>query len=135
MNTVDLQRRLIALGFLPKDEDDGQFGAKTRAAVDAFQRAKGQLVDGQVGPKTLAALAIGPTSTFAPPAAILPRIEEARRNLGLRETKGQRTRPPSSACSSCSRRRCAMMRTPGAVALPDRALQPRCRNGDLDARR
>lgn len=35
---------------------DSKYGAKTEAAVRAFQRAKGLSVDGQVGPKTLALL-------------------------------------------------------------------------------
>jgi len=39
-------------GLMP----DGLFGAKTDAAVRAFQRTKGLTVDGIVGPKTWAAL-------------------------------------------------------------------------------
>ena len=35
---------------------DSKYGAKTEAAVRAFQRAKGLSADGQVGPKTLALL-------------------------------------------------------------------------------
>ncbi len=37
---------------------DGIFGAKTEAAVKAFQKAKKLSVDGQVGPKTWAAIII-----------------------------------------------------------------------------
>lgn len=37
---------------------DGKFGPKTTAAVAAFQRLKGLVVDGDVGPKTARALEI-----------------------------------------------------------------------------
>lgn len=50
-----LQARLKQLGFsnlLP----DGKFGAKTKAALIAFQKSKGLTADGVAGPKTLAAL-------------------------------------------------------------------------------
>jgi peptidoglycan hydrolase-like protein with peptidoglycan-binding domain len=46
-----LQRMLIARGFDP-GEIDGRFGAKTKAAVNAFQSDHGLDVDGIVGPKT-----------------------------------------------------------------------------------
>jgi cell wall-associated NlpC family hydrolase len=46
-----LQQQLKAAGFNPGGVD-GVFGSKTRAAVLAFQRAKGLGVDGKVGPNT-----------------------------------------------------------------------------------
>lgn len=46
-----LQQKLAAAGFNPGGVD-GVFGKKTRAAVVAYQRAKGLGVDGVVGPKT-----------------------------------------------------------------------------------
>lgn len=51
----DLQQRLKDAGFDP-GPIDGQFGAQTRAAVLAYQKAKGIQVDGIVGPQTKAAL-------------------------------------------------------------------------------
>lgn len=52
-----LQRLLIAKGYdLGTSQDDGDFGAKTRAAVIDFQRKNGLTVDGIVGEKTWAAL-------------------------------------------------------------------------------
>ena len=51
-----LQRALERAGFSP-GTPDGVFGARTEAAVRAFQRANGLQADGIVGPRTRAALA------------------------------------------------------------------------------
>ena len=52
-----VQEALIALGYdLGSYGADGKFGAKTEAAVKAFQRANGLNPDGVVGPLTYTAL-------------------------------------------------------------------------------
>lgn len=77
----DLQARLNALGA--KLKLDGIFGPKTRAAVEAFQKAHGLKVDGLVGPLTTAALRgkhpAGKGHGVKPPAA-KPAVHAAHRS-------------------------------------------------------
>jgi hypothetical protein len=47
-----IQKRLYELGFLPKEEIDGDFGEKTLKAVKAFQTTQQIEVDGLVGDTT-----------------------------------------------------------------------------------
>lgn len=56
MNVKEIQLALIARGYAPGDPD-GYIGPLTIKAIEAFQRDSGLLVDGDLGPKTLAALA------------------------------------------------------------------------------
>lgn len=52
-----LQQALVDLGFpLPKFGVDGIFGDETEAAVKDYQKARGLVQDGIVGPKTISAI-------------------------------------------------------------------------------
>lgn len=57
-NVKAVQRKLNLLDLLPLNEIDGIFGAKTQAAVKAFQLKSGLSVDGLVGPLTRAKLGV-----------------------------------------------------------------------------
>ena len=67
MNVKSYQTALKSAGFDP-GPIDGIRGAKTIAAVKAFQKAKGLVVDGIVGPKTTAAFGGGGGAAPAKPA-------------------------------------------------------------------
>ncbi len=62
---VELQRKLAAHGFSPGPMD-GVLGPGTEAAVKSFQKSKGLVPDGVVGPKTWAALAAAPSRPTEP---------------------------------------------------------------------
>lgn len=88
MNTREVQAALLSLGFDPGPVD-GISGAKTRAAIKAFQKAAGIPFDGIAGPKTWEALArmLGkPAPVKAPPP---PWYEELLRRKGLHEVKNR----------------------------------------------
>ena len=62
-----VQQKLIRWGYL-KGSADGIFGAKTKAAVVAFQKKNGLTADGIIGTRTAQALGIslsGTTSSFS----------------------------------------------------------------------
>lgn len=69
-DVMQLQHDLTAAGFpVPID---GDFGPKTKAAVEAFQRSKGLQADGIVGPKTNEALAGAGTKATGGDADVTP---------------------------------------------------------------
>ena len=69
-----VQILLIGMGYdLGKWGADGDFGAKTEAAVKQFQKSKGLKVDGIVGPKTWAALTAPQDKTVT---VIIPGLTE-----------------------------------------------------------
>lgn len=83
-NVLDLQRRLIALGYNPGPAD-GVIGPKTKRAIELFQIAEGLTVDGIAGPKTWARLmekADAPVPSKATGAsAVVARQQKASRTV------------------------------------------------------
>lgn len=72
-SVAEIQSRLNALGANPPLVVDGVSGAKTKAAIIAFQQSRGLTPDGVVGPQTSAALGLsgaGPTTTAAPTSTV-----------------------------------------------------------------
>lgn len=65
-----LQKRLIALGYMPAGSADGAYGYQTYNAVQDFQQANGLSADGVAGPMTLTHLyedpAVRPKMTATP---------------------------------------------------------------------
>lgn len=68
LDGVWLQTSLNKLGAAPILAVDGIVGAGTRSAVRAFQQSKGLLMDGLVGPATLASI----KSALSPPVILSP---------------------------------------------------------------
>jgi uncharacterized protein (TIGR02594 family) len=86
MTTLEIQRALQARGYDP-GKLDGDPGPKTIAAVMAFQRARGLVVDGIAGPRTIEAL----RENREPPRNIPQEpgwLTLARAEIGIREGKG-----------------------------------------------
>ncbi len=105
MTTLEIQRRLAALGFDPGPLD-GVRGRLTIRAIKAFQAANGLAPDGLAGPQTGAALAgalphpaSGQGRTPPSPArgegsaSAIPWYEEALRLKGTKEGAGRADNP------------------------------------------
>lgn len=84
--TLDIQRRLLELGYNP-GEPDGVRGRNTIAAVMRFQTAMYLEPDGVVGEKTLKALFGPAVSSVADSPDVTPWIDVALRMKGLHEAR------------------------------------------------
>jgi Putative peptidoglycan binding domain/CHAP domain len=92
-----VQRRLAVLGFDP-GPIDGAYGPATERAVRAFQSSAGLEVDGVVGPKTRASLAVARPRRNERGSQIGQRaLAEARRWLGTAEDPPGSNRTPFGA--------------------------------------
>lgn len=85
-STLDIQRRLMAMGFNPGPLD-GIMGRLTTAAIAAFQKSAGLDIKwpGTVGEKTLAAL-FGERKPAVPADVAMPWYDLALRKKGLHES-------------------------------------------------
>lgn len=91
-NITAIQHALARRGFDPGNID-GAWGRRTEAAVRAFQRTNGLVVDGIVGQETRAALGLAATAGTPTADPALPWLTEARRLIGVRETPGPANNP------------------------------------------
>ncbi len=91
MTILDLQKALKRAGFDPGPLD-GISGPKTRAAIKAFQAARGLVVDGIAGPVTRGRL-MAPEGTAAVIPASMPWLVRAHGLLGLKEAPGKADNP------------------------------------------
>ena len=78
---VAVLQYLLTRRRLLHTEPDGQFGPKTEAAVMRFQRARGLVPDGVVGPATAGALCKASVCTGTPVPAPKPVSRETVRSL------------------------------------------------------
>lgn len=96
MTTLEIQRRLKALGYDPGPLD-GIRGRLTIRAVKAFQADRKLMADGIVGPLTTTALIGDDSSGIVPPEDVrrqlVPWYEEALRLKGTREASGAADNP------------------------------------------
>jgi peptidoglycan hydrolase-like protein with peptidoglycan-binding domain len=96
------QTALKNAGFDP-GPIDGIMGPKTKAAIRAFQQAKGLKVDGIVGPATTAALTPYVTPPKPDPVSIAPKIDPLKTDVGtpdLPVAAKQNTPSPAPAPSA-----------------------------------
>lgn len=87
---TELQKVLIAEGLLKVDAPTGYFGQLTRAAVIAFQKARGIAQAGVVGPLTRAELNKGITAAKIPEQATGPKLSAEQTNsiIGVLQSFG-----------------------------------------------
>lgn len=82
-----IQQALLDKGYNP-GPIDGIWGRNTSGAVEKFQADHGLVVDGIVGPETLAAL-FGSVVQMSPSGAMLPWFQTAVGLMGTREVVGE----------------------------------------------
>lgn len=87
-----IQHILARKGFDP-GIIDGIWGRRTEAAVKAFQRSKGLVADGIVGPVTWKALFGDAEEQAVADNPAIPWFQEARRLIGVREKVGPGSNP------------------------------------------
>ena len=92
-DVTKVQQRLIQWGYLTGSAD-GRYGAKTMAAVKAFQRKNGLAADGRVGPATAAAMGIslsggGSGGAVAASAGIISADHRLLSRLVYAEARGE----------------------------------------------
>lgn len=87
-----VQQRLIDWGYL-SGTADGKYGAKTQAAVTAFQRKNGLTADGRVGARTAAAMGVtlsgGSSGSTAASASIISADHRLLSKLVYAEARGE----------------------------------------------
>lgn len=91
MTIRDIQARLAELGFDP-GPIDGDDGPQTKAGVAAFQRARGLVADGIVGPLTRQALwpdLVSERIASVPPPGMPRWLANAIAELGVKERAGR----------------------------------------------
>ncbi len=69
---------------------DGLYGPVSRAAVVAFQKKRGLIVDGVVGPQTLGALGIGRAATAPKPSPAKKASKPAKKEAAKNSSRGAR---------------------------------------------
>lgn len=89
MKVTEIQKALIAAGYsVGASGADGIYGKATQRAVEAFQRARGLMVDGIAGPITQAALRPN-GSAKSTGAVFIPWYDELMRRKGLHEVRNK----------------------------------------------
>jgi uncharacterized protein (TIGR02594 family) len=94
MTVAEIQRALLARGYdLGKAGADGDAGARTIAALTAFQKSAGLVADGIAGPLTVKALGAADLSERKADSAMPPWLTLASHEQGTHEGVGKANNP------------------------------------------